>query len=265
MPTITCAKTGIVFESDRRLAAKPTLESLCEQCKAEGWTLETLIAEFDRATSKSDSEYIYKSTVKQRGWTDGAIKEWLGEPDKTVKNPNYKSGPPSSLYLLSRVVAVEESQEFKDWLAKHSTRREALSMSAKTVAQSRRASLLADIESRFTEQVKATLSGYSDYRVLVREALSHRCAVATERAIRKGDFEYIPALPDLETTDSETVQRWVANYVRHGLSTYEDEFIAAKGCPGAGEIRDLMHDIVYHCLAERFPTTKSPQPAINPR
>ena len=206
-----------------------------------------------KTMSKSGGEYIYKSTVKQRGWTDGAIKKWLGEPDKTVKNPNYRSGPPSSLYLLSRVVAVEESREFKDWLAKYSTRREALSVSAKTVAQSRRASLLADIESRFTEQVKATLSGYSDYRFLVREALSHRCAVATERAIRKGDFEYIPALPDLETTDSETVQRWVANYVRHGLSTYEDEFIAAKGCPGAGEIRDLMHNIVHKCLGERFP------------
>lgn len=81
MPTITCAKTGISFESDRRLrnhpsvqeylkkagtAAKPALESLCEQCKTEGWTLETLIAEFDRAIKESKWKVCEKSGLRFR-------------------------------------------------------------------------------------------------------------------------------------------------------------------------------------------------------
>lgn len=81
MPTVTCAKTGILFDSDRRVknhptvgeylkkaskAAKPTLEVLCEQCKNEGWPLEILIAKFDEAIEESKWRVCEKSGLRFR-------------------------------------------------------------------------------------------------------------------------------------------------------------------------------------------------------
>lgn len=43
--------------------------------------------------------YKYKTTlIRELGWTNNLIREYLGEPDLYVKNPHYKSGPWSSLY-----------------------------------------------------------------------------------------------------------------------------------------------------------------------
>ena len=55
-------------------------------------------------------EYVYKTTLKSRyGLSDAEIKR-LGPPDKLVPNPNYKSGPPASLYCVKRV---------EKWIKKH--------------------------------------------------------------------------------------------------------------------------------------------------
>ena len=46
---------------------------------------------------------VYKATLKKEfGLTDKLIRE-LGEPDKFVKNPHYKSGPCAALYHVERV------------------------------------------------------------------------------------------------------------------------------------------------------------------
>ena len=36
-------------------------------------------------------KYFYKSTLKKRGWTEGAIKRFLGECDLERRNPHYSS------------------------------------------------------------------------------------------------------------------------------------------------------------------------------
>jgi len=54
-------------------------------------------------SAEQRAEMVYKSTLKSRfGLTDKLIL-LLGDPDKLVKNPNYKSGPPAGLYLVERV------------------------------------------------------------------------------------------------------------------------------------------------------------------
>lgn len=56
--------------------------------------------------------YVYKSTLKNDyGFSEGWIKA-LGEPDKLVANPHYRSGPKSSLYLRERVETfIEDNAE----------------------------------------------------------------------------------------------------------------------------------------------------------
>ncbi|MBS4727037.1 hypothetical protein MSM1_01175 [Mycobacterium sp. SM1] len=61
---------------------------------------------------------VMLSTLKQRGWTDGAVRWFLGEPHALVMNPNYRSGPRMRLYDLPPVEATERSERWRAWFDK---------------------------------------------------------------------------------------------------------------------------------------------------
>jgi hypothetical protein len=65
--------------------------------------------------------YVYRSTVKERGWSDFMIDMYLGKPDKIVPNPHYRSRR-SQLYALKRVIAAEQAPEFEEWRATSAAR-----------------------------------------------------------------------------------------------------------------------------------------------
>jgi hypothetical protein len=66
-------------------------------------------------------QYIYRSAVKERGWSDFMIEMYLGKPDKIVPNPHYGSQR-SQLYALKRVIAAEHAREFEEWRATSAAR-----------------------------------------------------------------------------------------------------------------------------------------------
>ena len=66
-------------------------------------------------------QYIYRSTLKERGWSDFMIEMYLGKPDKIVPNPHYRSRR-SQLYTSKRVIAAEQAPEFKEWRATSAAR-----------------------------------------------------------------------------------------------------------------------------------------------
>ena len=62
-------------------------------------------------------EYITPTGLQgKRGWTDTMIRNLLGEPDRTARNPHYKSAPPMKLYLLDRVIDAENSVKFTKYV-----------------------------------------------------------------------------------------------------------------------------------------------------
>ena len=63
--------------------------------------------------------------IKDRGWTEGAIKKFLGEPDKLAKN-KWSSRTKVHLYLEDRVVSVESIDEWKEWFNSSLKRRNIL-------------------------------------------------------------------------------------------------------------------------------------------
>ncbi|GAB1541269.1 hypothetical protein NUACC21_39400 [Scytonema sp. NUACC21] len=80
-----------------------------------------------------NTEYITKTDLKiTRGWTDAAIKKFLGKEDKNTRNPLYRQAAPVCLYLLTRVLEAESSQEFEQWKILSSKRREAARKGAQT-------------------------------------------------------------------------------------------------------------------------------------
>jgi len=44
------------------------------------------------STTAEKIEGVGLSMLEQRGWIDGVVKQFLGEPDVLASNPNYRTG-----------------------------------------------------------------------------------------------------------------------------------------------------------------------------
>jgi hypothetical protein len=51
----------------------------------------------------SKKEYLVKSKLLERGWTNSLINKFLPEPDEIKKNPHYRKAAPMKLYLLEKI------------------------------------------------------------------------------------------------------------------------------------------------------------------
>lgn len=58
------------------------------------------------------SEFLNLQGLKRRGWTTGQVKRFLGQPDRTERNPAYRRAPRVRLYRVTRVLEVEALPEF---------------------------------------------------------------------------------------------------------------------------------------------------------
>jgi hypothetical protein len=52
--------------------------------------------------------------LRERGWTDAMVREYLGEADATRPNPRYRSAAPMKLYLTERAEAAEASPGWEE-------------------------------------------------------------------------------------------------------------------------------------------------------
>lgn len=60
------------------------------------------------------AECIGAVGLRERGWTDALIRDFLGDPDLYVDNPNYKSAAPMRLWRLQWVLVAEATPEFAE-------------------------------------------------------------------------------------------------------------------------------------------------------
>jgi hypothetical protein len=60
-------------------------------------------------------QYISKAGLKGRGWTDTGITKFLGPCDKTAANPHYRKAAPMHLFLVDRVMAAEQTDEYREF------------------------------------------------------------------------------------------------------------------------------------------------------
>lgn len=81
---------------------------------------------------QGDSTYLTKSQLKERSWTDAAVKKFAGMPDTTKKNPVYRTVPPMLLYALDRIAEIEAGDEFKEWCRQSLKRKESANLAVDT-------------------------------------------------------------------------------------------------------------------------------------
>lgn len=192
----------------------------------------------DQRMSKSSTEFISVTGLKQRGWTDKLIKILLGEPDKTAQNPHYRSAAPMRLYLKSRVEEVETSAEWTALKGEADKRKQSASKAVETKLQKLRVEL-AKLKISIIELSKDEL---------IQKACDHYNSRQTYRGI-----EFEPAGPE---SNPRFIDRITVNYLRHVLTPYERELAEVKGKTGVGEAYMEISRKVFDAISDLYPWLK---------
>jgi hypothetical protein len=146
-------------------------------------------------------DMLNTADLKERGWTDGLIKRFLGDPDATKRN-RYRRRYPTRLYQIGRVEQVEASPEFAAAKSKATAR----SIAAINSAQRRADSLLAEVEA--IEISVARIPVQSLRRVAIDKWEAKQFKRGKVKANRREAGE-------------ATVRRWMVNHARHHLTEYD--------------------------------------------
>jgi hypothetical protein len=193
-------------------------------------------------------EFITLTSVKARGWSAKLIESVLGPPDKEAANPNYRSGPPMRLWLLSRVEAAEQtSPAFIAHKAKRDAAHAGASARSKAAVDRKRDELLAEAD---RVEVRVAALKLDDIYV---SAISEWEARRADR----GDYG-----ANGRGADQGTRRRWAENYIRHNLCTYlieghalgyDDALDSLAGRIGKSDAVIELKRKVYEAIEAAYP------------
>jgi hypothetical protein len=177
------------------------------------------------------------SALAERGWTVAAIRRFLGEPDRTVPNPAFRTAGPMRLFRLERVVAAEQTEPWQRWRERFVQR----SARSRAVAATKRAELLADIAAldiRVPVMSMETLTGL---------AVAHRNEVVRSRPGPR-------ARPvTAAETDAATLRRWMVGYLRHRTTVHNATLDRMYARVGRAEATVAIRNTVFAVIATTYP------------
>ena len=185
---------------------------------------------------RNDPQHLSASGLKARGWTDAAIRQWLGEPDLCVPNPHYRSAAPMRLYAVARVEAVEASPAWQDTQGARGARKAA----AQRATETKRAALLRAI---------AAL----DILVAVLppdELTARACDHYNARLVDREDWDSLPATPE---SAPDFLRRITVNMLRHRYSSYERRLAEVYGKVGVREAYAQINAKLYAAITAAYP------------
>ena len=191
-------------------------------------------------TKKPEIEYINKSLVKQRGWTESMIKKFLGDADAEKDNPMYRSAPPMKLYAMSRVLATESEDSFVARKAKAESR----SNKMKNVADMKKHELMEQIDKMelkikvISEDslIKNAIKNYNDFHEMME--------------MERNNFSFDYATPK---SDKIFLERIEVNYIRHNLTKYDTALETMAGRIGIHEAVTKIKFMILDAISEKYP------------
>ena len=192
------------------------------------------------STRKEEIQYINKSLLKQRGWTESMIKTFLGEPDAEKDNPIYKSAAPMKLYDMKRVLAAESNEGFKERKIRAANR----SKTMKDVADLKKQELLEQIE-LMTFKIKV-ISEENLINNAIRSYNDFHEMISMER--NYSSFDY--ATPE---SDKAFLERIEVNYIRHKLTKYDTALETMAGRIGVHEAVVKIKFMILDAISEKYP------------
>lgn len=193
-------------------------------------------------TAHAGPECLYHSTLLKRGWTPSLITRLLEEPDQLGKNPHYRSGPPTKLYLRLRVEAAELLPEFKA----AQSGRESRQASAARAVQTKTERILAEIEAL---NIRLPTLGETE---LIAKAVRNRNAAIPEWKIGEVEFADVSDIQPWPEHDSFR-DRICVNFLRHGATRYDRVLRAIRGKVARDEAHRLLSKKIFDAIAASYP------------
>jgi len=172
------------------------------------------------------NDYLNKTTINARGWTDAGIKRFLGGPDKEAKNPKGRNAPTIKLFLKSRVECVERTDAFKDWKKKSERRRQKAKEknAEKADAFLKRVSEI-NVDFSVNGDLLDKAIDHFNVRIAEKERRDNQNYDdwGADKELQDPDFEWIWRDYSRATrnSDKEFLDRITVNYLRHQSTKYD--------------------------------------------
>lgn len=195
-----------------------------------------------------ENELLTKSVIKERGWTEGAIKKFLGNPEITKKNPHYRTGPPMLLWRLETVLEAEQTSQFIEWKNKHDTRREQLRTRAINQHQQKRTLLM-----EWVESLDVKVPKYSKGK-LFQFAINNYNELWSSR----GEHEKL-IYQEYSQLNPDFLHRITVNALLHALSDYEYHLAKVANITGAPEARSRLTERMLTEINKTYPDVAYPE------
>ncbi|MCC3271870.1 hypothetical protein MUK71_06805 [Arthrobacter zhangbolii] len=186
--------------------------------------------------ANSEGMLIANDLKKERGWTDGQIKTFLPEPDKTARNPFSRKAAPMKLYSLERVEAIEATPEYRR--AREASRNRQLAARERALVKKKAAVAVAEsLDLRITPE---------PWDTVLQKAIAHF----------NGRLRGKQSPAGLSTAPSR-LNRLTVNYLRHQQTSYEEELKEFKGVVGVGEAYLVVRNRILDLIADTYPQLKA--------
>ena len=188
---------------------------------------------------KEKETRICMSTVKSMGFSNKLIEELLPQPI-LKDNPHYKCAAPMKLWKEDDVKKAMQTDAY----IKYQEVRKKRQASAAKAVQTKTDKLM--------KQVRTAIKGISVECISMKDLRKD-----TLRAkqfwynISPNRYEY-----NAYDADEDTVKRWMVNYVRHNLTTYDRELEEMAGKIGIRGVYIELHNAVLNKISENYPELK---------
>lgn len=170
--------------------------------------------------SKDKNDYVTKTGLKERGWTDSIIKKMGVVPDREAPNPHYRSAAPTKLYLISKIEKLENTPEFKELIEKSQKRK----LGAQKAVETKKQNLLKQVEDLAIEVAYIPEPDLTDLAIF-----SYNEWQTNRPSVINGNNDFLMATRD---SDAAFLHRIRQNFIRHNLTNYDELLRVIKGKVG---------------------------------
>jgi hypothetical protein len=195
--------------------------------------------------------HLTTTSLRERGWTDAMIREYLGEPDDKRPNPRYRGGAPMKLYLAERAAAAEATPEWAERKALGASRRAA----GRAAADRKRAQAEA-LARQLAASLVARLALPADPRQAAIAAYNARHA---DDCTCPGWYELGFCGKHAEASDPpEFLRRITVSYARHALTGYDRAYCRLAGRLGHQDASELLRAEVDAAIEAKLGARQRP-------